>query len=490
MKLVPNYIGGTTVESEQLFKKYSPVTGETIAEVCEADEATVDHAVREAQNAWPAWNQLGSESRAEILERAAQIIEDKADDFIAAEVADIGRPKAQVRAGHVMRSAEVFRLYAREERTWTHDSYQGRASSPNIRPEDSPSFQSTTVRHPKGVVGVIAPWNVPLLLLVLHVAPAIAAGNAVVAKPSEESPQTAVLLAKAFTEAGMPPGVFNVVHGFGSQSAGEFLVNHPGVNAFGFTGDSHTGEIIMAGAAKGLRDVLLELGGKNIGIVFEDADIEKAALTAAMASFTNTGQVCLTVEKFYVASNVFDDFLKKFVAATEVLTLGRPTDDGVALGPLISKKHQARVKDYIQGALDDGAELVHGGKIPTFGDERDGGYFFEPTILTGLKETAPFMKEEVFGPVCHVSSFSDEQEIVELDHNSPYGLASVLFTQNMARAQRLGQSLQNGINWINCWQVRDLRSPLQGFGRSGVGKQGGRESLDFYSNVSTVTSTF
>ncbi|PHS36997.1 MAG: hypothetical protein COA91_11130 [Robiginitomaculum sp.] len=259
------------------------------------------------------------------------------------------------------------------------------------------------------------------------------------------------------------------------------------MNAYGFTGDSSTGKIIMRGAASGLRDVLLELGGKNVGIIFPDADLEEAAKTCAMASFTNTGQVCLSIEKLYVAREIFEPFMTLFVNHARKITLGGPSDDRADIGPLISKKHRERVQSFVDNACEEGAEIICGGKAPSFGDERDNGYFFEPTILTGLSEDAHVMTNEIFGPVCHVGPFDSEAEVLGYANQPPYGLISMIWTKDVSRAHRFGRSIRAGINWVNCWQVRYLRTPLQGFDQSGVGTQGGRQSLEFYTNVSTVT---
>ncbi len=482
-----NIIGGKAVAGARTFEKTSPVSGRVVAQVHEADAAIIDQAVLAAREAFDAWSRLTPVQRAVHLERIADAIEAHADEFARLEAEDIGRPIRQVRAGHVARTIETFRLYAEEIRSTPERSFHGRALSPNIAPEDAPPVLTYTVRQPKGVVAVIAPWNVPLLLLALNVAPALAAGNCVVAKPSEESPSSAALLARMMHEAGLPPGVFNVVQGFGSGSAGEALTHHPSISAFGFTGEGRTATAIMKAAAEGNRGVLLELGGKNPGIIFADADLPAAIAGAAAAAFTNTGQVCLSVERLYVECSVFDQVVEGVAAAANKLVLGAPDDPNAALGPLISRRHRDHVLAAIDRAKADGAQLVTGGDVPTFGDERDGGAFIRPAVLTGLDHRSAFLRDEVFGPVLHIAPFVDEDEAIRLANDTEFGLASMTWTKDLARAHRCAGAIRAGLNWVNCWQVRDLRTPLEGHGKSGLGAQGGRESLDFYSSVTTVT---
>ncbi|HEX6880867.1 MAG TPA: aldehyde dehydrogenase family protein, partial [Terriglobales bacterium] len=339
---------------------------------------------------------------------------------------------------------------------------------------------------PIGVVGIITPWNLPLLLLTWKVAPALACGNTVVVKPSEETPATATLLAEVMQQAGAPDGVFNLVHGFGPNSAGEALVAHEGVDAITFTGESRTGAAIMAACAPRVRSVSFELGGKNAAIVFADCDFEQTIDGLADAAFLNTGQVCLCAERVYVERSLFPAVVDALTRKAEHLRIGWPTDESTAFGPLISEEHRKKVLAYYELARQEGATIVTGGGVPAFGDSRDNGWYVQPTILTGLSENARCVKEEIFGPVCHVAPFDDEDEVIALANDTDYGLAASIWTTNLARAHRVAPKIKAGITWVNCWFLRDLRTPFGGAGLSGIGREGGTHSLNFYSELNNV----
>lgn len=471
MREISAFIGGVQYNGPRTFEKVSPVDGSIVARVHFADDGLVDLAVRSARAAQPDWEAIDQHERADLLDRLGDAVARRADDLADAEVADIGRPREQVLAAHVGRTVETFRLYSNLLRTSHDRAWHGQALSPNVSRSEAPQSLAYTSRRPLGVVGIIAPWNVPLLLLALNLVPALAAGNCVVAKPSEESPSSATLLAEILHEAGLPAGVFNLVHGFGANSTGAALAAHPGIDGFGFTGEGRSATAIMKAAAEGLRPVLFELGGKNAGLVFADADLDMAAAASAMAAFANSGQVCLSIERIYVERQVFEPFV------TQLAQLAAAQQ----LGPLISRSHRAKVDAAVQAALSLGATCHSGGRVP------DGpGAFYPATVLTGLDQGAALMTEETFGPVVHVSPFDDEDEVVDRANGTPFGLASMVWTRDLARAHRVTRRLHAGINWVNCWQVRDFATPLQGHGRSGIGAQGGRESLEFYSQVTTT----
>jgi len=337
------------------------------------------------------------------------------------------------------------------------------------------------------VIGIISPWNLPLLLLTWKVAPALACGNTVVVKPSEETPSSATLLAQVMDEAGVPPGVFNLLHGFGPDSAGEFLTGHPDIDAITFTGESSTGSTIMKVAAEGVKEVSFELGGKNAAVVFADADFDAAVAGVIRSSFTNSGQVCLCSERVYVERPIFDRFVAALKEKAEALKVGYPDEPGVDMGPLISKGHRDKVLSYYKLALEEGATLVCGGGVPAFGDERDEGAFVQPTVWTGLPDTARCVREEVFGPVCHVAPFDTDEEVIARVNDSPYGLAASVWTTSLKRAHNVSRRLRTGITWVNTWFLRDLRTPFGGAKQSGLGREGGQYSLDFYSEISNIS---
>ncbi len=351
---------------------------------------------------------------------------------------------------------------------------------------DGAAVLNYAVRAPRGVIAVICPWNVPLLLMTWKVGPALACGNTVVVKPSEETPTVANLLAEVMSEVGVPDGVFNVVHGFGPDSAGAFLTEHEGVDGITFTGETTTGEAIMRAASKGVRPVSFELGGKNPGIVFADADIDKAIAGITRSAFQNTGQVCLGTERLFVQRSIFDQFVARLKANAEALKLGHPDRAETTLGPLISQTHRDKVLGYYLAAVEEGAHVVTGGGVPTMPDELAGGAWVEPTIWTGLADDATVCREEIFGPCCHVSPFDTMDEVIARANATPYGLAATVWTRDLSIAHRMGAALEVGVCWINSWFLRDLRTAFGGAKQSGIGREGGVHSLEFYSTLRNV----
>ncbi|CAO3411756.1 2-hydroxymuconic semialdehyde dehydrogenase [Azospirillum largimobile] len=478
--LLRNYVGGTWVETGRTFANVNPVNGSKVCDVSEADAATVARAVEAARQARDGdWGRMSDEERAALLRRVADRIEARFDDFLEAEIADTGKSYPQARTIDIPRGAANFRIFADLIKAYPNESYE-------MATPDGAGALNYSIRRPLGVVAVIAPWNLPLLLLTWKVAPAMAAGNAVIAKPSEETPSTATLLAEVMDEVGVPAGAFNLVHGFGPDSAGEFLTRHPDVDAITFTGESRTGTAIMKAAAERVKPISFELGGKNPAVVFADCDLDAAIAGVARAVFTNCGQVCMCTERVYVERPIFDRFVRGLKEKAEALTLGRPGDTGVDTGPLISAGHRDKVLSYYRLAVEEGATVVTGGGVPRFGDERDEGFFIQPTVWTGLSDEARVCREEIFGPVCHVAPFDTEEEAIRRANDTDYGLCASVWTQNLSRGHRVAKRITAGLVWVNSWFLRDLRTPFGGVKLSGIGREGGIHSLNFYSEPSNI----
>ena len=477
---IKNYVAGQFVTSNKQFDDINPVDGSLVGKVHEADKATVDNAVAAARKALQGpWGMLTVADRAALLEKVADGIDARFDDFVAAEIADTGKPLAQASTLDIPRGSANLRFFADLVRS-THGEYF-ETSTP-----DGAGAINYSVQKPLGVVGVISPWNLPFLLMTWKLGPALATGNTVVVKPSEETPGTAALLAEVMHAAGVPAGVFNVVNGFGPGSAGEFLTTHSGVDAITFTGESATGSAIMRAAADNVKALSFELGGKNAAIIFDDAHLDKAIDGTVRSVFSNCGQVCLCSERVYVHETVFDEFVSRLKDRAEALRMGWPDDEQTEIGPLVSRAHRDKVLSYYELAREEGAEVITGGGIPDFGDERDNGAWVQPTILTGLPENARCVREEIFGPVCHVAPFSTEEQAIAMANDSVYGLAAAIWTEDMSRAHRVASQIDVGTVWVNTWYLRDLRTPFGGTKLSGIGREGGRYSLDFYSEPSNI----
>jgi aminomuconate-semialdehyde/2-hydroxymuconate-6-semialdehyde dehydrogenase len=466
--------------SGKTFEKRRPSDGKTIGEIAEAGEVEVDRAVRAARTALAGpWGKMSLDERTALLDRVADEIHRRSDDFVDAEMNDTGQPKSLVAHGFVPRGAANFKIFADVVKNVPSETF--RTPTP-----DGGEALNYAIRVPKGVVGVICPWNAPFLLMTWKVGPALACGNAVVVKPSEETPATATLLGEVMNAVGVPKGVYNVVHGFGPDSAGELLTRHPDIDAFTFTGETRTGEAIMKAAAHGVRDVSFELGGKNPGIIFADCDLEATLEGIGRATFMNCGQVCLGTERLYVERPLYDRFVEALKAKAESLKPGRPEDQTTTLGPLISEEHRRKVLSYYQKAVAEGATVVTGGGIPKVAEDIRGGYWIEPTIWTGLRDDAATVREEIFGPCTHIRPFDHEAEAIALANATPYGLSSTIWTRDLSRAHRVAAKIECGITWVNSWFLRDLRTPFGGSKQSGIGREGGVHSLEFYSELRNV----
>ncbi|WP_454839878.1 2-hydroxymuconic semialdehyde dehydrogenase [Pseudomonas hormoni] len=482
MKEIKHYINGAFVGSAsgRTFEDINPANGQVIARVHEAGRSEVDAAVQAARAALKGpWGKMNVSERAEILHRVADGISARFDEFLEAECLDTGKPKSLASHIDIPRGAANFKVFADLLKNVATEAFE-------MATPDGTGAINYAVRRPKGVIGVISPWNLPLLLMTWKVGPALACGNTVVVKPSEETPLTTALLGEVMQAAGVPAGVYNVVHGFGPDSAGAFLTEHPDVNAITFTGETRTGEAIMRAAAKGVRPVSFELGGKNAGIVFADCDLDKAIEGSMRSVFANGGQVCLGTERLYVERPIFDEFVARLKAGAESLVIGTPDDPQANFGPLISLEHREKVLSYYQKAVDEGATLVTGGGVPQMPAELAGGAWVQPTIWTGLADDAAVVTEEIFGPCCHIRPFDREEEAVELANSLPYGLAATIWTENTSRAHRVAGQLEAGIVWVNSWFLRDLRTAFGGSKQSGIGREGGVHSLEFYTELKNI----
>ena len=482
MQKIKSFINGEFVSATngKWFDKRSPVDNTVIAQISEAGKVEVGQAVLAAKSAFKGeWAGFSVEQRVDMLYAVANEITRRFDDFVDAEMADTGQPKAIMTHAFIPRGAANFKVFADVIKNVATESFQ--TTTP-----DGLGAVNYAIRVPKGVIGVISPWNAPFLLMTWKVGPALACGNTVVVKPSEETPMTAALLGEVMNAVGLPKGVFNVVNGFGPNSTGEFLTHHPDVNAITFTGETITGTAIMKAAAEGMRDVSFELGGKNAGIVFADCDFEQAVEGIYRSSFLNSGQVCLGTERVYVERPIFNKFVEALKQKVQKVKHGRPDDANANYGPMISHEHQSKVLSYYAKAVDEGANVVIGGGVPDMPSDLKEGAWVEPTIWTGLPDTATVMREEIFGPCCHIAPFDDEQAVIQLANDTPYGLSTTVWTTNLSRGHRVAAKIDVGITWINSWFLRDLRTAFGGSKQSGIGREGGVHSLEFYTETRNI----
>jgi len=477
-----NFINGQPVvaASGKTFDRLSPADGTLVQRVSEAGQPEVGAAVAAAKAALQGpWGALDVNARAALLYKLAAAIEANTDALLRAEIADTGKPVSLASGLDIPRGAANFRVFIDMVKAAHEASYH--SSTPDGR-----GALNYTLRRPKGVIAVICPWNLPFLNVTWKLGPALACGNTVVVKPSEETPTTATMLAQIAKDVGIPDGVINIVHGFGPDSAGEFLTRHPDVAGITFTGETRTGTAIMKAAAEGTRPVSFELGGKNAGIVFADCDFDAAVEGITRSTFLNSGQVCLGTERVFVERPIFDRFVAALKTKAEALVIGDPTAATTTFGPLISQEHRDKVLGYFQRALAEGATLVTGGGVPAMPDALRAGAWIQPTIWTGLGDDASVMREEIFGPCCNIAPFDSEDDAVRRANDTRYGLSTTVWTRDLARAHRLARAIEVGTVWINSWWLRDLRVPFGGSGLSGIGREGGEHSLDFYSETRTV----
>jgi len=473
---IQNYIGGEFVEplSKVYLQNTNPATGEVFGQIPNSNSEDVDRAVAAAEKAFPAWSVSTPECRFKILNKIAELIDEHLDEMAMAETTDNGKPLWLSKRVDIPRASSNFRFFATGIMHFATESHVMEDKAINY-----------TMRQPIGIVGCISPWNLPLYLFTWKIAPALAAGNCVIAKPSEVTPLTSFLLGKICKEAGLPDGVLNIIHGDG-PSCGSAIVAHPKIKAISFTGSTRAGEHIALVAAPKFKKLSLELGGKNPNIIFADCDWEKMMKTTVQSSFSNQGQICLCGSRIIVEKSIYEKFKTEFIERVKKLTVGDPIEESSKQGAVVSKVHFDKVMNCITLAKQEGGTILLGGEAVKPEGRCANGYFIQPTIIEGLGPGCRTNLEEIFGPVVTLQTFDTEEEALALANMSQYGLASTIWTQDISKANRTAMKVNAGIVWINCWLLRDLRTPFGGVKNSGVGREGGWEALRFFTEAKNV----
>lgn len=475
MKTVFNYIDGQQVEpiSKQYINNESPINGLVFSQIPDSDESDVEKAVRAAKQAFPIWSKLSKQERHDHLMRLADGIAARFDEFVIAESKDNGKPEWLAKQVDIPRASENFRFFATASLHFSSQLHEMDGKAINY-----------TLRQPIGVVGCISPWNLPLYLLTWKIAPALAAGNTVVAKPSEITPYTAYLLGEVCQEINFPKGVLNIVHGYGHK-VGAAISSHPDTPVISFTGGTVTGAKIAQVVAPMFKKLSLELGGKNPTIVFSDANLDDALDMAIKAAFRNQGQICLCGSRLFVEASIYDTFKQKFVEKAKALTVGNPKEE-YDLGAIVSKEHMEKILEKIELAKKEGGQILCGGNRIVLEDDLKNGYYIAPTVIEGLSHNCQTNQDEIFGPVVSIMPFSSEQEVIEMANSTPYGLAASIFTSDLSRGHRMAAAIDSGLVWLNTWMMRDLRIPFGGMKNSGLGREGGFKSLEFFTEPKNV----
>ena len=474
---IRNFIDGRFVEpiGAKYLDNIEPATGKRYSQVADSDARDVDLAVAAAEKAFTDWSRMPAADRSKILVSIADLIERDLEKLARAESIDTGKPLSLAHALDIPRAASNFRFFAT---AILHTESEAHIT-------DNVAF-NYTLRHPRGIAGLISPWNLPLYLLSWKIAPAIAVGNTAIAKPSELTPMTAYMLCDILLEAGLPNGVLNVVHGTG-PSVGAAITAHPKINTISFTGGTVTGRKVAEACAPLFKKVSLELGGKNPNIIFADADLDAAIAGSVRSSFANQGQICLCGSRVFVERSAYKNFVDRFIDKTSKLKVGDPLDPATDQGAVVNKAQLDKIKFYVDLAQKEGGKVALGGKAPASINERcESGYFFPPTVITDLPVSCRTNREEIFGPVVTITPFDNEEEVIGYANDCDYGLASSVWTQNLNRAHRVAERISTGTVWVNCWLVRDLRVPFGGMKQSGVGREGGEEALRFFTEPKNV----
>lgn len=476
MEKLLNYINGElkVPASGSYIDNYEPATGKVYSLVPDSDATDVQEAVEAAKAAFPTWSTMAHEQRMLLLLRVADGIEKRMEEFVAAESKDNGKPLKLARAVDIPRAVSNFRFFATALQHFASESHHMPGVAVNY-----------TLRQPIGVVGCISPWNLPIYLFSWKIAPALATGNCVVAKPSEITPYTAYLLSQVCIEAGLPKGVLNIVHGLGGK-AGQAIIEHPEIKAISFTGGTETGKRIAATAAPMFKKLSLELGGKNPTVVFADCDFDETVKQTVTASFANQGEICLCGSRIFVERSIYEKYKAAFVERVKALKVGDPNEDSSNLGAIVSLQHKQKVISYVQLAKEEGGTVLCGGEEVKGSGRCEGGYFIAPTVIEGLHYQCRTQQEEIFGPVVTLTPFDTEEEALAMANSVKYGLASSVWTSDLKRAHRVAEKIEAGIVWINCWLLRDLRTPFGGVKASGVGREGGWEAMRFFTEAKNV----
>ena len=476
MQHIENYIGGklTAAVSGEYLENYDPSTGGVYSHTPDSDGRDVELAVTAARLAFPDWSGASAESRHDVLMRISRLIEENLDELAAAECIDNGKPLSLAKAVDIPRAVSNFKFYATAAMHTANESHDMSGQAINY-----------TLRQPLGVVGCISPWNLPLYLFSWKVAPALAAGCTVVAKPSEITPMTAYLLSKLCIDAGLPPGVLNIVHGLGPK-VGAAIVAHKQIKAVSFTGGTKTGEEIARTAAPMFKKLSLELGGKNPNIIFADCSYEEMLAATIRSSFSNQGEICLCGSRIFVERPMYEQFKGDFVDRVSKLKVSDPLEPGTDVGAIVSKQHFDKILSYIDLAQHEGGQLLTGGKQVHLDGRCADGWFIEPTVIEGLSHECRTNQEEIFGPVVTIMPFDTEDEVLSYANSVRYGLSSTIWTENLSRAHRVAARIESGIVWVNCWLLRDLRTPFGGVKDSGVGREGGFEALRFFTEEKNI----
>ena len=473
---IQNYINGEFANPvlDNWIDNYNPSKGEVYGQIPNSTIEDVENAYLAAENAFASWSQTTLATRSKILSKIADLIRTKVTFLAEAESKDNGKPISLAKAIDIPRAAANFQFYANAITQFSSEAHESVGLN----------AINFTLREPIGVVGCISPWNLPLYLFTWKIAPAIAAGNCVVAKPSEITPLTSYLLGEICIEAGLPKGVLNIVHGLGT-SAGQAIVAHPKIKAISFTGGTKTGAHIAKVAAPMFKKLSLELGGKNPNIIFADCDYEKMLTTTVRSSFANQGQICLCGSRIFVEESIFEKFKRDFIKKVSELKVGNPSESDTNIGALVSKEHLEKVKSYIDIAENEGGEILFGGNKLTVKDSEN-GYFLEPTIIEVSSNKCKLNQEEIFGPVVTLMSFKSDKEALELANDTKYGLSATVWTNNLNRTMQFSKQLKTGIVWVNTWMMRDLRTPFGGQKASGIGREGGFEALRFFTEQKNI----